>query len=153
MDWTKQTEEMIKTWTDAQRKMWDSWMGAMKSGDASGAWAQTVEPWQKAVEQALEAQVAWIRSVAESVPSAPGATKEMSEWSQQMLEMMQRWTEAQKPMWERWFETLKSANVMDMAGTGAEEAKKVAQAWQDAAKKALEAQQEWARRWTGKKSD
>ncbi len=155
MDWTKQTEEMIRTWTEAQRRMWESWLGAVQDVETSqtaGAWEQAVESWRAAVERALEEQVAWTRSWADRVTAGGATPKEVADWSRQVLEMMQRWTEAQKPLWERWFELLKRADPSAAPSTLADAAQKVTQAWQEAAQKALDAQQEWARRWGGAQS-
>ena len=44
MEWTKPAEEMFKTWTDAQKKMWDEWIIATQSfgkSHASDAWKRT----------------------------------------------------------------------------------------------------------------
>ena len=31
MEWTKQSEDMLKSWTEAQKKMWDDSLKAMQS--------------------------------------------------------------------------------------------------------------------------
>jgi hypothetical protein len=153
MDWTKQTEELIKTWTDAQQKMWDSWLGAMRSqgGGASqvaGAWEKSVEAWRQAVDRALAAQVTWTRMWADQTTTSTHIPEEMAGWSRQVVDVMQRWTETQKSLWERWFEMLKNTSPSTLASTWANEAQKVSQAWEEAAKQSLEAQQEWTRRAT-----
>ena len=33
-DWTKQTEQLVNTWSDTQRSMWDNWLGAMEQMSA-----------------------------------------------------------------------------------------------------------------------
>ena len=41
MDWTKQAEDMLKTWTSSQQAMWDSWMKTMQgfgSNQPNDAW-------------------------------------------------------------------------------------------------------------------
>ena len=30
MEWTKQSEEMLKTWTEGQKKMWEDYMKVMQ---------------------------------------------------------------------------------------------------------------------------
>jgi hypothetical protein len=45
MEWTKQAEEIFKTWTDTQKKMWDEWIKATQSfgkPHATDAWKRTV---------------------------------------------------------------------------------------------------------------
>jgi len=31
MSWQKQMEEMVRSWTDTQRRMWDQWMDSVKT--------------------------------------------------------------------------------------------------------------------------
>jgi class III poly(R)-hydroxyalkanoic acid synthase PhaE subunit len=39
MDWTEQTNQMMKSWTDAQRELWSSWMRMMPGTPATtGGW-------------------------------------------------------------------------------------------------------------------
>lgn len=39
MDWTEQTNQMMKSWTDAQKELWSSWMRMMPGASgASGGW-------------------------------------------------------------------------------------------------------------------
>jgi class III poly(R)-hydroxyalkanoic acid synthase PhaE subunit len=39
MDWTEQTNEMMKSWTDAQKELWSSWMRMMPGAPAAtGGW-------------------------------------------------------------------------------------------------------------------
>ena len=148
MDWTKQTEEMIKTWSDAQQKMWDSWRGAMQVGEGSRVaegWEQAIAAWKAAVERALQAQVDWTQRWADSVASGTNTPKEMVDWSRQVVEVTQRWTESQKSLWGRYFETLQRANPSAVSASLSDEAQKVNQAWQEAVQRSLDAQQEWLR--------
>jgi hypothetical protein len=64
-------------------------------------------------------------------------------WTHQLVEVMQRWTETQQTLWQRSFEMIKQADPTTMGSNWGAEAHKVAQAWQEAAQKALETQQEW----------
>ena len=48
MEWTKQTEDMLKTWTEAQTKMWDECLRAMQGfsrPQPSDAWGKSVQAW------------------------------------------------------------------------------------------------------------
>src|SRR3712207_3255458 len=143
MDWTKQTEELITSWTEAQQKMWDGWLGVMQASTAhaqtAGSWSKSIESWNAAVERALAAQVDWTRTWADQVAAGTTTPKEMVDWSRHLMDVMQRWTETQKTLWEHWFETLKQANP-SIAGTWPNQAPQVIEAWQAAAQKALEAQ-------------
>ena len=43
MDWMNQTQEMFKTWTDVQKKTWDTWLDGAKHFDV----AQPTQMWEK----------------------------------------------------------------------------------------------------------
>jgi hypothetical protein len=168
MDWNKQANEMIKTWTGTQQKVYEGWLTSMQlmaAPQSPEAWQKTVETWRGTVKQALEAQVELTRLWAESVsaaavnmpsmpsmPSMPGMAAmpnmptSVVEWTRQMLEMTRTWTESQMRFSENWFDTLKKAEPgvlaqnWDMA-----QAQQIMATWQEAAQKAVEAQNEFSK--------
>ncbi len=153
MDWNQQAEEMIKTWTGAQQKMWESWLNAMQGmgpvASSSDAWHKSVEAWRESVKGALEAQVAWTRFWADSVVNSSNSPREVVEWSNQVIDMMKRWTETQTQLSESWFETVKKSDPSAIARNwNNDEAQKVVHAWQEATQKLIEAQMGWLRIWT-----
>jgi hypothetical protein len=153
MDWTKQADEMIKTWTGAQQKMWESWFELMQSvgtpQSATGIWEKTVDAWRDTVTKALESQVAWTRLWAESVTANAGSSKEVADWAKQVLELTSTWTESQTKLSESWFEMMKKADPTLVAGSwDGEQAKKMMSAWQETAQKAMDAQKQWSTFWT-----
>lgn len=150
MDWTKQVDEMVKTWTGAQQKMWENWIEAMQMmsspQSAGNVWEKTVDAWRETVKKALESQVSWTKLWAENMTANPNTPKEMGDWAKQVLDMTQAWTDAQAQMSDNWFEVMKKADPMTVAKLwDQDQAKKMLQAWQDASQKAMEAQREWAR--------
>lgn len=150
MDWNKQAEELLKTWTSSQQKMWDSWFKTMQGigspAQASEAWDKTIETWRDSVKQAMDAQTRWTQFWADSISSGPGANKQTNEWSSQMVEMTRRWAETQSQLWDSWFDTIKKSDPASMTKNwNTEEVQKIVQGWQEAAQKAMEAQMEWTR--------
>jgi len=151
MEWTKQTEDMFKTWTEAQTKMWDEWLRAMQGfsrPQASEAWGKSVEAWEESVKKTLDAQNEWTRLWAASFTTVSGTPKEMVEWARQGQEMVRRWVETQKQLWEGWFQIAKRLDPSKVGGSWEQEGQKFLQAWQDAVKKGMESQAEWTRAWT-----
>jgi hypothetical protein len=151
MEWTKQTEDLFKTWTDAQTKMWNDWLKAMQGfgrPQASQVWEKTIEAWEESIKRTFDAQKDWSRRWAESFTASKGAPKEMIDWAKQGQDMMTHWTDTQKQLWESWFQIIKrldpSAPGMNWGGEG----QKFVQSWQDAVQKALDTQAEWLRLWT-----
>lgn len=162
MDWQKQANDMIKTWTSTQQKVWETWVSSMQLAAAPQspeAWQKTVDTWRGTVKQALESQVEltrlWAESVAAAsvtlpntpaVPGMPGITVSTVEWTRQMLEMTRAWTETQVRFSETWFDLLKKAEPTMIAQTwDMGSAQKIIGTWQDAAQKAVEAQTEFSK--------
>jgi hypothetical protein len=166
MDWSKQANEMIKTWTGTQQKVWETWMSSMQQLAAAPqspeVWQKTVETWRGTVKQALESQVEltrlWAEGVAASAvnmpaaPSVPGLpaavnpSTAMVEWTRQMLELTRSWTETQVRFSENWFDLLKKAEPAAMAQSwDAGQAQKIMATWQEAAQKAVDAQTEFSK--------
>lgn len=57
MDWTKQAETMMQTWTEAQKKMWEGWFDLAKTTTDSGptplpAFTDMFKPWQQMMQGA-----------------------------------------------------------------------------------------------------
>jgi hypothetical protein len=174
MDWNKQANEMIKTWTGTQQKVYEGWLTSMQlmaAPQSPEAWQKTVETWRGTVKQALEAQVELTRLWAESVsaaavnmpsmptmPGMPGMTSmpgmpgmpnvptSVVEWTRQMLEMTRTWTESQMRFSENWFDTLKKADPGMLAQSwDMTQAQQIMATWQEAAQKAVEAQGEFSK--------
>jgi hypothetical protein len=152
MDWTKQAEEMVKNWTGSQQKMWESWLSMMQNaGSTPGGemWEKTVDTWHDSMKSALATQVTWTKFWADSVAANSGASKQMSEMSQQTVEMTKRWTETQSQILDTWFEAVKKTDPATMTkNMNPEEMQKAMQSWQDATRKMMESQLEMIRTWT-----
>ncbi len=152
MEWNKQTEDMFKTWTETQQKMWDQWLTAMQGFTQSrptNEWGKTVETWEEALTRTLDAQADWTRLWTGSFNSLSGAPKEMVEWARQGEEMMRRLTETQKQLWNGWFQVAKKLDPSALGGNWEQESRKQFQTWREGMQKALDAQAEWVRLWTG----
>lgn len=164
MDWTKQANDMLKTYTSTQQKVWEGWVSSMQlmsTPQSPEAWQKTVETWRGTVKYALEQQLEltrlWAESVAASsvslpsapsvpgLPALPGAPTSAVEWTRQMLEMTRSWTETQVRFSENWFEMLKKAEPGALAQSwDVTQAQKIMATWQDAAQKAVEAQTQFS---------
>jgi hypothetical protein len=173
MDWSKQANEMIKTWTGSQQKVWETWLNSMQvmgSPQSPEAWQKTVETWRGTVKQALESQVEltrlWAEGVAASsvnmpsmpgmpsMPSMPGMPTNAVDWTRQMLELTRTWTDTQMRFSENWFDQLKKADPTTFAQVwDTTQAQKIMANWQEAAQKAMEAQAEFSRMMMGGMND
>ena len=147
MEWAKQSEEMLKSWTETQKKMWDEWTKAMQSfgkSPSTEAWEKTVETWNQTIQKVLDGQVEGARLWAENVTTTKGTPQEMTEWAKQGQDIITRWTETQKQLWGHWFEVVKkldASNILNWPRDG----QKFVQSWQETIQKAQDAQAEWLR--------
>ena len=151
MEWTKQAEDMFKTWTDTQKKMWDEWIKTTQSfgkSQASDAWERTVGVWEESLKKNLHLQTEWTKLWAESFNNVKGTPKEFHELARQGQEMMARWAETQMQLWTAWFGIAKKLDPNALSGSWEKESEKVLHIWQESIKKALDAQAEWGRVWT-----
>lgn len=153
MDWTKQTGDMFKNWTETQKKLWDNWLEMMEQGgsksQAAEIWQKTIDTWEETVNSMLTAQNEWMASWAKGFDTTKAdLPKELKAWAEEAQAMMNRWSEAQQQLWQGWFEMVKQANPTKMGGSWEEESQKMYQTWQESAQKIMEAQKEWVGMWS-----
>ena len=147
MEWAKQSEDMLKSWTETQKKMWDEWTKAMQGfgkSPSTDAWEKTVETWNQTIQRVLDGQVEGARLWAENITTTKGTPQEMTEWAKQGEDIITRWTETQKQLWGHWFEIVKkldASNIMNWTRDG----QKFVQNWQETVQKAQDAQTDWLR--------
>ena len=154
-DWTKQTEELVTTWSNTQKQMWDNWLGAMESmsGDANLQTFETerkkvVDTWEASVKKGLEAQAEWAKLWADNLKATKGTPKPMVDWAKQMQGMMKSWTDSQEELSKVWFEMVRKMDMTEMSDNMGDQSKQVVGAWQDAVDKSLEAQKNMTEFWS-----
>jgi hypothetical protein len=158
MDWMKQAEETFKTWTDAQKAMWDEWIKTTQSfgkTHATDSWKRTVEAWEESVKNSLHLQMEWSKLWAEGFGSAKGTPKDFQNFARQGQEMMMRWAETQMQLWTAWFDMVKKLDPTPVGGSSEKDSENFLHMWQDSLKNLQNVQAEWGRIWTathGKKS-
>ena len=152
MNWATQSEEMLKSWTESQQKMWDSWMKMMTPTGAqssmSDLWTQSVEAWEAAIKNAAGTQAEWMKMWLESLEDMPNVPDEVIKMAEQAVEMNRQWVANQEKLWEGWFTAAKNMNPGGFAGSWEEESVKAMHAWQDSATKMMEANRKLAETWS-----
>lgn len=150
MDWAKQSEEMFKSWTDTQKKIWDNWLEAVQKSTApmQGAqvWQQTVKTWEDTVNNVLDAQNNWVDTWVNSF-DPDGTPEEMAHWFKQTQGMMKKWNETQQGLWKNWFDLAKQVDVSKMTTSWEEQGEKAFKNWQDSMQKVMNAQMDWMKMW------
>ncbi|MDG4553127.1 MAG: hypothetical protein P9E24_02595 [Candidatus Competibacter sp.] len=106
-------EETIKTWTDAQKRLWESLCSAVPFQPPVGveAWRETylknLTTWESAVKQTLEQEAAWVEQWVRQVAHEKGTPEMMASWVRQMEEVLQRWIQSQNQWWDEYFAVLR----------------------------------------------
>jgi hypothetical protein len=151
MDESRPSVNLIKMWADTQQQLLTTWFDTMRGlggTPSSATWRQTVEAWQKSVEETLEVQAEWIRNWTETLASAKGTPEELRSQLRQGREQMLRWIDTQRQIWQIWFDIVKDINFAVEPGTGVQAGKNLVQVWQDAVSKMTAMQSSLVRQWT-----
>lgn len=157
MEWMEQSAEMMKSWTDMQKHMWQGWLDASaglgKTEDNPLAewvarWQETakksMDTWEELTRTFVESEATWAGgdAAASCFPGKEDEIKKMTaSWAEQTLAVMKSWTEAQRKLWDSWF-----AAAADMAKSAKGPGADWSQGWQDAAKSSMDAWEDLSRR-------
>ncbi len=106
-------EDILKTWTDAQKRLWESLCSAVPLQPPTGveAWRETylknLASWEAAVRRSLEQEAAWVEEWVQRVAQEKGTPEMMASWIRQMEEVLQRWIQTQNHWWDDYFALLR----------------------------------------------
>ena len=119
-------EDVIKTWTDAQKRLWESLCSAVPFQPPAGveAWRDTylknLATWESAVKQTLNQEAAWVEQWVQKVAREKGTPEMMAAWVRQMEEVLQRWIQSQNQWWDEYFSVLRRGGFVYPEPTGAQ---------------------------------
>lgn len=120
-------EDIFKSWTQAQKRLWNSLCSAVPFQPPAGveAWRETylknLDVWEAAVRRTLSQEASWVQRWVEQVAQEKGAPELMTAWVRQMEEVLQRWVQTQNQWWDEYFIVLRrGSRFMDpeQAGVG-----------------------------------
>lgn len=106
-------EDIFKSWTDAQKRLWESLCSAVPFQPPAGveAWRETylknLNTWETAVKKTLEQEASWVEQWVHRVARERGTPEMMAAWVQQMEEVLQRWIQTQNQWWAEYFTVLR----------------------------------------------
>ena len=150
MSWAKQSEEMLKNWTNSQQQVWDQWVKMVNPVAASpvgDTWSSTIDALQQAVTDSMAVQEDWMKMWIDSLTSIPDLPEAAVTWAEQAEAMNERWSSSQNALWENWFTVLRRANPNPASGWEAE-SRKAFEAWQKSAEEILKANQKLTESWS-----
>lgn len=150
MDWMKQSEEILKTWTDAQTRMWSAFsenVAGLGKSPSQRMWEQTIANSDELIKNTLAAQTDWLKAWVKNLEGMEGMPAEAGKSLKQFQEMAQRWTDTQEKLWEAWFGFLKKFDPTRVTTVWGETAQDPFKFWQETTKQAMDAQMEWMKSW------
>ena len=150
-EWAKQSEEIFKSWSENQKKLWNEWLKVVPNfgkPPCTEIWERTVDTWSQTIQSLLDAQIQTVRQWAEHFTAAKGTPQETADWVKQGQETITRLTETQKELWESWFEVVKRFDVSN-AVNWASDGQKLLHRWQETIQKTLDTQADWAKTMAG----
>ena len=117
-------EDIFKTWTDAQKRLWESLCAAVPFQPPPGVetWRETylknLSAWEMAVKKTLSQEADWVKQWVHQIAQEKGTPEMMGAWVRQMEDVLQRWIQTQNQWWDEYFTVLRrggwtSAEVTD----------------------------------------
>ena len=106
-------EDIFKTWTDAQKRLWESLCAAVPFQPPAGVetWRETylknLAAWETAVKKTLTQEAAWVDQWVHQIAQEKGTPEMMSAWVRQMEDVLQRWIQTQNQWWDEYFTVLR----------------------------------------------
>jgi predicted flap endonuclease-1-like 5' DNA nuclease len=106
-------EDIFKSWTDAQKRLWESLCSAVPFQPPAGveAWRETylknLATWESAVKKTLQQEANWVEQWVHKVANEQGTPEIMASWVQQMEDVLQRWIQTQNQWWDEYFAVLR----------------------------------------------
>jgi hypothetical protein len=144
MDWSKQMQETIKTWTDSQQRILEgitNIMLEMAAPPSTNPWEFSIDLWEKGVKGFLATQNDWTRLWIRGV-SAVTNQPDNSEWAQRIQQMTKLTLEFEEQFWQGWFTTLKQLDPIKNANV-INELKPLTEAWSANVQRGIQLQEEW----------
>ncbi len=149
-DWTAQFEEMLKTWTEAQEKIWESFSNSMQGAAAApGAklWEQTVAYGEDMFRNMLKGQSDMVERWVDSLKGVEGLPEPALESAKEFRDMVRAWTKTQEQLVTQWFAMLRKLAPAAPTDFWGEPARETLKTWQAATRTILDSQMEWLRTW------
>ena len=142
--------DAMKTWMDAQKRMWDGFFEATQGygkSPSTKSWEQLVSMGEETLKNTFQAQAGWIQTWVKSLTGVEGTPSQVLDSAKQFEDGYRRWSEAQQQIWANWFDLLKKFDPSSMTGGWPASFSNPFQVWQETTQKMVNAQFEWMRAW------
>lgn len=112
-------ENVVKNWGEMQQKLLTDWLDTLRRFGGAPTielWRKTVDTWQSAVKETIDAWADWTRQWTETLAKARGTPDELRELAKEGHEELQQWTEAERDLWQGWFNAIREINFRPEPG-------------------------------------
>lgn len=146
---TNQTEiqNMVQSWADFQKGMWDQWLESLSQGghtSPNALWSEGLTRWKESVDKMLDYQSESLKTWATGLEDMDTGSPETRQWVEEGIAMMERWIDAERQLWEQWFAM---AGGTPAAASGSNPMQAGVEQWRAFGEKMLEMQSSWADAW------
>ena len=150
MNWNTQFEDMMKTWTDTQKKVWDGYfetIQGMNKPASTRMWESTVAMGEDMFKDLLKTQMQGITAWVDSLAKMENVPAQVVESAKQYQEMTERWNKTQMELLENWFGMMKKFTPSNPAEAWTEMPQTMFKPWQEAVQTVMDAQMKWMNTW------
>jgi len=158
MDWNTQFEDMMKAWTDTQKKVWDGYFETIQGLNKPAStrmWESTVSMGEDMFKDLLKTQLQGVTAWVDGLATMEGVPAQVVESARQFQEMTTRWNKTQTELIENWFGMMKKFTPSNPAEAWTEMPQAMFKPWQESFQTVMDAQVKWMNTWMqqAKKSD
>jgi hypothetical protein len=153
-----QEQDVTQAWAEAQRRLWDNWLGSMRQVGGSvptapGAspaqlWGHMLDTWEPFVRQTLDAQSTAMQAWVDGLATAPGTPEPLKGQIVQLQELARGWISTQRQMWDATFQATRQFVSASATQPGFPSAQAGPDMWRQFAAPVFEAQASWVRQWS-----
>ena len=152
MNWNQQVEDMMKTWTDTQEKVWNDFFNSvqgMSKSQSARMWESTLGVGEDMLTNMFKMQSEWLAAWVNGLAGMEGVPAQAVESARQFQEMATRWNKTQADLLKNWFGMLKKFAPTRPTDAWTEMPQNMFKSWQDTTESIMDAQVNWMRSWMG----
>jgi hypothetical protein len=158
MNWNTQYEDMLKTWTDTQKKVWDGYFDSVQGLNKSQSarmWESTLSMGEDMLKNMLKTQMEGLTAWVDGLAKMENVPPQTVESARQFQEMAARWNKTQAELLANWFSMLKKFIPATPTTDWTEMPQAMFKTWQETTQNIMDAQVKWMNSWTeqARKSD
>jgi hypothetical protein len=153
MNWNQQVEDMMKTWTATQEKVWNDFFNTMQGmgkSQSTRMWESTLTVGEDMLKNMLKTQSEWMAAWVDGLGGMEGVPAQVVESARQFQEMAARWNKTQAELLSNWFGMLKKFAPARPSDAWTDMPQNMFKSWQDTTQSIMDAQARWMRSWMGK---